>query len=79
MRGETGFDLSDKIGKITFGIIFTTAHSEFAVKAFRYSAVDYLVKPLDTEEFVSAVDKALQELTAVSVSFHLFILCLKKV
>src|SRR5437762_10606194 len=45
MRGETGFDLLDKMGKVNSGIIFTTAHSEFAVKAFRYSAMDYLMKP----------------------------------
>ena len=46
MRGETGFDLLDKIGEINFEIIFTTAHSEFALKAFRYSALDYLMKPI---------------------------------
>ena len=62
MRGETGFDLLDKIGKVHFGIIFTTAHSEFAVKAFRYSAMDYLMKPIDAEEFNSAVEKALQRI-----------------
>ena len=59
MRGETGFDLLNKTLAINFGIIFTTAHTEFAVKAFRYSAFDYLVKPLDTEEFKNAVEKAL--------------------
>ena len=62
MRGETGFDLLDKIGKVNFGIIFTTAHSEFAVKAFRYSAMDYLMKPLDTEEFKTAVERAIERL-----------------
>jgi two-component system LytT family response regulator len=62
MRGETGFDLLDKAGKVNFGIIFTTAHSEFAIKAFRYSAMDYLMKPLDTDEFKSAVEKALQRI-----------------
>jgi two-component system LytT family response regulator len=62
MRGETGFDLLDKTGPVNFGIIFTTAHSEFAVKAFRYSAMDYLMKPLDAEEFKIAVEKALQRI-----------------
>jgi two-component system LytT family response regulator len=62
MRGETGFDLFDKTGKINFEIIFTTAHSEFAVKAFRYSAMDYLMKPLDTEEFKTAVERVLQKI-----------------
>jgi two-component system LytT family response regulator len=64
MRGETGFDLLDRIGRTNAGIIFTTAHSEFAVRAFRYSALDYLVKPLDTGEFTTAVTRALQRLKA---------------
>jgi two-component system LytT family response regulator len=62
MRGETGFDLLDKIGKGDFEIIFTTAHSEFALKAFRYSALDYLIKPIDAEEFRSAVEKAIERI-----------------
>ncbi len=62
MRGETGFDLLDRITPVNFGIIFTTAHSEFAVKAFRYSALNYLMKPLDTNEFRSAVEKALHRI-----------------
>ena len=61
MNGETGFDLLDKLSSIPFGIIFTTAYSEFAVKAFRYSAIDYLVKPIDSEEFKIAFTKALQQ------------------
>jgi two-component system LytT family response regulator len=59
MRGETGFDLLDKIAANNFEIIFTTAHSEFALRAFRYSALDYLMKPIDVEEFKAAVEKAL--------------------
>jgi two-component system LytT family response regulator len=74
MRGETGFDLLDNLGKITFGVIFTTAHSEFAIKAFKYSALDYLMKPIDTEEFKLAVEKALgrivnQQSSAEQVEF----------
>ena len=62
MRNETGFDLLDKCRKINFGIIFTTAHTEFAVKAFRYSALDYLIKPLDADEFRLALSRALQRI-----------------
>lgn len=62
MRGETGFDLLDQIGKSSFEIIFTTAHSEFALKAFRYSALDYLIKPIDADEFKSAVERAIERL-----------------
>jgi len=51
MGDETGFDLLDKIGDADFEIVFTTAHSEFALRAFRYSALDCIMKPIDTEEF----------------------------
>jgi len=57
MRGETGFDLLDRT-KIDSQVIFITAHSEYALKAFRYSAIDYLLKPLDIQEFEQALAKA---------------------
>ena len=62
MRGETGFDLLDNVAPINFEIIFTTAHSEFALKAFRYSALDYLVKPIDAEDFKSSVKRAIDRI-----------------
>jgi two-component system, LytTR family, response regulator len=40
MRNETGFDLLDQVGSVDFGIISTTAHSEYALKAFLYGAID---------------------------------------
>jgi CheY-like chemotaxis protein len=56
MRGETGFDLLDKLPVINFDIIFTTAHSEFAVKAFRYSAIidAHGVRTTVTDKFPSS-------------------------
>jgi two-component system LytT family response regulator len=62
MRGESGFDLLDQLTDSQAEIIFTTAHSEFAVKAFRYSAMDYLMKPLASEEFNAAVHKVIQRI-----------------
>lgn len=62
MHGETGFDLLNIFTELNWAIIFTTAHSEFAVKAFRYSAIGYLIKPLDAEEFRAAVSTALKRL-----------------
>lgn len=41
MRGETGFDLLNALPKIDFDIIFTTAHDQYALKAFRFNAIDY--------------------------------------
>ena len=53
-----GFQLLEKVGEIFFQLIFVTAYNEFAIKAFRYSALDYLLKPIDTDELQQAVRKA---------------------
>lgn len=53
----TGFDLLDRFPQPDFRVIFTTGHDEFALKAFRYSAVDYLLKPIDPDLFIEAVRK----------------------
>ena len=53
----TGFDLLDRFFRPNFKVIFTTAHDEFALRAFRYSALDYLLKPVDPEELIASVRK----------------------
>ncbi len=53
-----GFQLLEKLGSISFSLIFVTAYNEFAVKAFRFSALDYLLKPIDSEDLQEAVRKA---------------------
>jgi len=53
----TGFDLLDHFPTPDFKVIFTTGHDDFALRAFRYSALDYLLKPIDPEELVTAVRK----------------------
>lgn len=57
MPGHTGLELLDFFdeSEIDFGIIFTTAYNEFAVKAFKLSAVDYLLKPLLIDDLINAV------------------------
>lgn len=57
MQRETGFDLLNKIKEINFEVVFTTAYSEYAIKAFRFSAIDYLLKPIDIEELKAALSK----------------------
>jgi two-component system, LytTR family, response regulator len=52
-----GFDLLNMFEKVEFRIIFVTAYSEYAVKAFRFSAVDYLLKPVKIEELREAIGK----------------------
>lgn len=53
-----GFQLLEKIGHINFSLVFVTAYDQFAVKAFRFSALDYLLKPIDGKDLKAAVEKA---------------------
>jgi two-component system LytT family response regulator len=57
MADGKGFDLLMMFEKIDFKVIFVTAYSEYAVKAFRFSAVDYLLKPVKIDELISAIEK----------------------
>lgn len=57
MPGGTGFDLLEKMGTIKFDVIFTTAHHDFAIRAIKFSALDYIVKPVDADELMKAVLK----------------------
>lgn len=56
-----GFQLLEKLGNINFSLIFVTAYDQFAVKAFRFNALDYLLKPIDGKDLKVAVEKALQQ------------------
>ncbi len=58
MPDGTGFDLLQKLKPFTFKVIFITGFEDFAIRAFRFSAIDYLLKPLDPADLVEAVKKA---------------------
>ncbi len=60
MPGQNGFALLEYFKKPDFMLIFVTAYQEYALKAFRSSAVDYLLKPLEISELIEAVEKATQ-------------------
>ena len=55
-----GFELLEKIDNINFSIIFTTSYNQYAIKAIRFSALDYLLKPIDCEDLVAAVNKVMR-------------------
>ena len=57
MPWMNGFEMLELLGDLSSSIIFTTAHDEFAAKAFRISAVDYLLKPVDANDLKTAVQK----------------------
>lgn len=61
MNDGTGFDLVEQLDNTKCEIIFVTAFNQYAIKAFRYSAIDYLLKPVNPEELVQAVSKLSDE------------------
>lgn len=60
----TGFDILERLGNIDFKLIFITAFQEYAVKAFKFSAVDYIMKPVSAHELSEAIDKVVHLLQA---------------
>jgi two-component system, LytTR family, response regulator len=58
MDDGTGFDLLRQISQPSFQLIFTTAHNQYAIQAFKFSAIDYLLKPVDPAELNTALQKA---------------------
>lgn len=60
MPKMNGFEMLQQLPSINFHLIFTTSYDQYALKAFRFSAIDYLLKPIDREELQKAVEKVLQ-------------------
>src|SRR6476619_3022233 len=52
-----GFEFLEQLKEINFAIVFTTSYDQYAIKAIRFSALDYLLKPIDPKELIAAVHK----------------------
>ncbi len=65
LEDGTGFDILDALEEIDFKIIFTTAFNQFALNAFKFSAIDYLLKPIDPIELQDAINR-----TKDSIELH---------
>ncbi|MEJ0102136.1 MAG: response regulator [Bacteroidota bacterium] len=61
MPGMNGFDVLQQLSTIEFSLIFTTSYDQYAIKAIRFSAMDYLLKPIDREELQEAVRKVAEK------------------
>jgi len=61
MQTGTGFDVLEQIENYPCDVIFTTAYDHYAIKAIKFSAVDYLLKPIDIEELNKAIEKVLEK------------------
>jgi two-component system LytT family response regulator len=71
MPWMNGFEMLEMLDDINFNLIFTTAHDQFAAKAFRISAVDYLLKPIDANDLKEAVRKAQQKMELQQGNVHI--------
>jgi len=61
MPSMNGFELLDQLPAISFAIIFTTSYDQYAIKAIRFSALDYLLKPIDPKELIIAIKKVQEQ------------------
>ena len=62
MPQMNGFELLEELPEINFELIFTTSYDQYAIKAIRFSALDYLLKPIDRDELQKAVQKVVHRL-----------------
>ena len=60
MPGKSGFDLLRELGNISFKVVFVSAHNHYSLKAIKFHAFDYLLKPIDVDELKQAIAKLFQ-------------------
>ncbi|MCB9173365.1 MAG: response regulator transcription factor [Flavobacteriales bacterium] len=71
MLDGTGFKLLEKFNKISFDVIFTTAYDQYAIRAFKFSALDYLLKPINVDDLESALSRVKKNETSENDKFAL--------
>lgn len=74
MPDGSGFKLLEDVGEINFEVIFTTAYDQYAIKAIKYSALDYLLKPIIPDDLLAALAKADQKKNTGGVSHNIEVL-----
>jgi two-component system, LytTR family, response regulator len=73
MPHKNGFDVLNETKDLNYKVVFTTAYDQFAIKAFKFSAIDYLLKPIDITELQQAVEKAKQGSSGLEEKMKLFL------
>lgn len=74
MNDGTGFDLLKQLINPSFQLIFTTAHNQYAIQAIKFSAIDYLLKPIDPVELNNSLQKAKENISNKSLQNQLAVL-----
>ncbi len=74
MPDGSGFDLLNRFSNIDFKVVFITAHEEYAIKAFGFTVLDYLLKPMDPTDLIRAIEKivAPKEVVNINEQFQAF-------
>ncbi|MEJ7646425.1 MAG: LytTR family DNA-binding domain-containing protein [Chryseolinea sp.] len=70
MPQMSGFDVLQQASPITFDVIFVSAHDQYAIKAIKFSALDYLLKPVDVDELIHAVNKVKGKMNIESAPYQ---------
>lgn len=70
LKQHTGFDMLDQLPNLNFKLIFVTAYSEYAIKAFKYSAFDYLLKPIDPDMLYETIDRLKAEINTTAKQYN---------
>lgn len=73
MPKMNGFEMLERLSTINFHLIFTTSYDQYALKAFRFSAIDYLLKPIDRDELQRSVQKVVRQMQ-IPIPYQLEIL-----
>lgn len=71
ITGETGFDLLRKFSELNFEIIFITAYDQYGIQAIKFSALDYLLKPINMDELKMAIEKAVDKISKKQKNLNL--------
>jgi len=74
IHDSTGFDLLKQVNPVSFEVIFTTAYEKYALQALKFSAIDYLLKPIDPDDLVLAVDKLQKRISKDAISSKIDVL-----
>jgi two-component system LytT family response regulator len=70
MPGMSGFELLQKLAPVPFNVIFVSAYDRYAIKAIKFSALDYLLKPIDVDELMQAVSRVKERMAPASYSLQ---------
>lgn len=71
MPGQSGFEVLKAFGRIDFEVIFITAYDRYGIQAIKFSALDYLLKPIDITEFKQAIEKAKQKVSIRQQNYNI--------